>query len=137
LSLTLVSPMGFASAAFAQDTQELSPNDILESIETGDAAQKTGLPYGLALPEGATVTFSMLSGLSSQIEFEGKRKDLVSHFRSEFERLEYDLEEQSRKGGDTSLVGADPEEEGSKLVIRISKAKTRNNWLLVILKLTQ
>jgi hypothetical protein len=127
----------FSSGALAQNDGQLSPRDILESIETGRAAQSAGLPYGFELPDGAQITLSMLSGLAMQIEFDGSRKELTEHFASEFERLEYEIEEQDRKKGKTTFVGVDPAANEGKLVVSFTKASGRDNWPFTFLKIVE
>lgn len=140
-NLVLVAVFAFSSfalgpGAFAQSDETLSPDEILKSIETGEAAQNSGLPYGFALPEQAKVLLSMLSGLAIQIEFEGSRRDLDNHFRAELDRLGFNTEARDRKDGKTSFVATHPSLVEGELIIQFSKARRKNNWQLLFINLT-
>lgn len=131
LALALVLP----ASDYAQEEPGLSADDILESVLTDEAAQEAGLPHGFALPDGAEIVLSMMSGTSMMVAFDGSRKDLVSHFLAEIDRLGFELSAQEREDGKTKFVVVHPSDLDGELIIQFSRSRMKDQWVFLFINI--
>ena len=103
-----------------------------ELIQTGDAAKSVTPPHGLALYPGATVTSSMLDGVSMMISVNADSGELEQFYRAELERLGYSIAERSEAPGQITIEGISDDGRKIKLTVVINEVENAPDRFILV-----
>ncbi|MCK0128618.1 hypothetical protein [Erythrobacter sp. F6033] len=115
----------------------LSPDDLPEDLfQSGPEANEATPPYGINLYPDTKVISAMLDGITMLVEVNATSDELEAFYRSEFERLGYDVVERSENGDQVSLRSNGTGRRQGDLTIAINRMEgAPNRYILVFGKM--